>query len=404
MTNLQRIALRMSEVRQRLNEIAGLEGDALTDEVRAEADKLGTEYRDLETRHRAAIVAEGEEESRAAAEFEDPESRELARLESRASIGAVYGAAIEHRSTDGETAELQQHLGLSPNQIPLALLREPETRAVTPAPSDVGQSQSAIIPGVFPRAAASWLSVDMPTVAVGDATFPVLTENAAPGTPAKGIAQSETTGAFSASVLTPARIQASFFYAREDRARFMGMDEALRMNLSEALSDKLDAEIIAGPDGLLGGTNLARVDASSATGYAGYKSLVFGNIDGRFAWGATDIRVLVGPDTLEDMARSYLAQTDSRSVDEALTRLAGGVRVSAHIPDPTTQSSNTMQDTIVRRGMRRDAVAPIWEGVTIIPDEVTKAGTGEIVVTAVMLHAVKILRADGFKRVQVRFT
>ena len=41
-------------------------------------------------------------------------------------------------------------------------------------------------------------------------------------------------------------------------------------------------------------------------------------------------------------------------------------------------------------------VAPIWEGVTIIPDEVTKAASGQIVITAVMLYAVKLLRADGF--------
>ena len=37
-----------------MNEIAGLEGDALTDEIRSEADKLTAEYRDVETRHRAA--------------------------------------------------------------------------------------------------------------------------------------------------------------------------------------------------------------------------------------------------------------------------------------------------------------------------------------------------------------
>ena len=41
-------------------------------------------------------------------------------------------------------------------------------------------------------------------------------------------------------------------------------------------------------------------------------------------------------------------------------------------------------------------VAPIWEGVTLIPDEITKASSGEIVITAVMLHAVKILRSAGF--------
>ena len=45
--------------------------------------------------------------------------------------------------------------------------------------------------------------------------------------------------------------------------------------------------------------------------------------------------------------------------------------------------------------MRRDMTAPVWEGVTLIPDEITKAGSGQIVVTAVMLYSVKILRAAG---------
>ena len=40
---------------------------------------------------------------------------------------------------------------------------------------------------------------------------------------------------FSAEVLSPSRIQASFFYSREDRARFAGMDESLRENLSDGL-------------------------------------------------------------------------------------------------------------------------------------------------------------------------
>ena len=61
------------------------------------------------------------------------------------------------------------------------------------------------------------------------------------------------------------------------------------------------------------------------------------------------------------------------------------------------------QDTIVRKGMRRDAVSPLWEGIVLIPDEITKASTGQIVLTAVMLYAVKILRTDGFRRVEVQF-
>ncbi len=56
MTALQRIQLRLAEVRARLNEISGLEGEAFTPEVRSEAETLQREFADLETRHRSASL------------------------------------------------------------------------------------------------------------------------------------------------------------------------------------------------------------------------------------------------------------------------------------------------------------------------------------------------------------
>ena len=47
-------------------------------------------------------------------------------------------------------------------------------------------------------------------------------------------------------------------------------------------------------------------------------------------------------------------------------------------------------------------VAPIWEGLSLIPDEVTKAASGQIVITAVLLHAVKVVRAAGFYKLQTQ--
>ena len=50
------------------------------------------------------------------------------------------------------------------------------------------------------------------------------------------------------------------------------------------------------------------------------------------------------------------------------------------------------------RGWTR--LPPLWQGVTLIPDEITKAKTGELVITAVLLAAFKIIRTDGFARIQ----
>ena len=391
----QKIALEMSTKREALNALLGL--DEMSDEQRTELGTLTTRMQHLEVEARAAIVAE-DEITVTHTTVADGADRELRSLIDRSNVGVIFEAALEHRSTDGPEAELQAHFKLAANAIPLTML---ETRAVTPAPGQVAQNQSAIIPGVFPQSCAAFLSIDMPTVAVGDAVFPVLTTNADAGTPAENAVQAETTGSFSANVLTPSRIQASFFYSREDQARFSGMGEALRSNLSEALADKLDQQILSGGSGLLHGTILANHAASAVTTYANYRSeLAYGRVDGTFAGSVGELTIVMGAGTYGHAAGAFRStNAGDRAALEDLMSVTGGVKVSAHVP--AVDSANK-QNVVIRLGSRRDYVAPIWEGVTLIPDEITKAASGQIVVTAVMLYSVKLLRADGFYKQQTQ--
>ena len=398
MTALQRLQLRQSETRERLNVLLAL--DELTDEQRAELGELTTRMQHVEIETRAAIVAEGDPIVVAATD--DSAAREMRSLIAGSSVGAIFGATLEHRNTDGRTAELQKHLHLTPNQVPLALLRdgEIETRATgpTPAPGQVAQNQSEIIPAVFPMSCAAWLGVDMPTVGVGEAVYPVMSTSADVGTPAENAVQAETAGGFSASVLSPSRLQASFFYSREDRSRFMGMDSALRMNLSDALSDKLDQQILNGSAGLFNGTVLANHNVSAVTSYANYRDhFAYGRVDGTYAMTVGDLRILMGAETYGHAAGKFRSDNaGDRAALEDLMQITAGVKVSAHVPAVASMKQNA----VIRLGMRRDMVAPIWEGVTLIPDEITKAASGQIVVTAVMLHAIKVVRADGFYKQQ----
>ena len=251
MTELGRLLVREGEMRARNVEISLLEGDALTEEIRAEGKKLSTDFLDLQTKITAARIADRSTE----VTDDDAQGRELRALtfgENSANIGAIFTAAIEHRATDGREAEIQQHFKLGPNQVPLSMLRtEHRTAGGTGAPTSVGTSQSEIVPAVFPQSVASFLSIPQPTVGVGDATFPVLSTSAVVRTPAEGAEAATSEGVISAELLTPSRLQASMFFSREDQARFMGMDSALRMNLSDALSDQLDAEAISGSNGLV---------------------------------------------------------------------------------------------------------------------------------------------------------
>ena len=223
----QKIALEMSTKREALNALLAV--DDMSDEQRNEMGSLTTRMQELETEARAAIMAE-DVPVITTTTVTDGENRELRSLIDRANVGNIFESTLEHRATTGPEAELQAHYHLAANVIPLTML---ETRAVTPAPGQVAQNQAAIIPGVFPLSCAAFLALSTcQPFAVGDAVYPVLTTNADAGTPAENAVQAETTGSFSASVLTPSRIQASFFYSREDQGKIQsGMGEALRIEL-----------------------------------------------------------------------------------------------------------------------------------------------------------------------------
>ena len=402
MTALQRLQIRASEIRARLASIGSMPD--MTDETRSELSALSLEYTDNESKQTALTIAGDSPPT--PTDTGTSEGRAFRELLTRSNVGEIYDSAINHRAVDGATAEIQTHYGLESNQVPLALMvrswdEDLETRAVTPAPGQVGQNQSSIIPYVFPDSAATFCGVSMPTVAVGEPVYPVLTKELDVRTPAENADANETTGTFSANVLSPARIQAAFFYSREDRARFAGMDEALRENLNAGLSDGLDKQILAGTNGMFTGTNLANHAASAATTYDNYIGhLAFGRVDGRYASTTGELKILMGAAVYNDAGQTYRNTTVDRTALDRLMELVSGVRVSAHVP--AAAGANKKQNVVVVRGNAPAMFAPIWEGVTIIPDEVTKAKQGQIVVTAVMLAAQKIVRQDSLFKQEIQ--
>ncbi len=393
MTPAQTLQLRAAEIQARLAELA--EVSELSAEQSAEVLALNTERKALPGKLEAAMKAE---EADASLRNEgDGAFAEMASVTAQASVGEFFGNLFNKRQHEGALAELQQHYGMGRNELPLDLLRGADgvQAAVTPAPDNTRRTEQPVLQPVFHSGDAAFLAVSMPTVESGDATFPVLTERPAVGGPFKDSTPvGETTGAFSAEVLQPDRLQASFFYRRTDATRFPQMDSALRSALAMGLSEAMDKEII---DQLV--ADVSRSAASSGDTYDSYrKRLVYDHIDGRFASMESNLRVLLGSQTLADMSPLFRGEQGDVSAVENIRRLVSGVRVSPHI----APAASDKQDAIVRRGMRRDMVAPVWRNVEIIFDEVTKAATGEIVLTAFLQSARKVIRADGFARVETQ--
>ena len=390
MTNSQKLTIKLSSARQKLNELLTVE--ERTDEQTAELETLTAEVQKCEPELRAAIASEGEETT--VETTLKPEDRELREILGKASVGSIVSHALRNKATSGAERELQDHFELSTNEIPLELLRTPlESRAVTVAPSAVGSQQQPIVQPVFAEGDIAFLGARETMLAAGDAVFPVLSTRPTVHGPYKdSTSAGNTTGTFTADVLEPSRIQSAWLHRRTDAVRFPGMDDSLRMSLKGGLQEGLGKELV---DQIV--SDVARTDASAADTFASYRSrFVYAQIDGRYATSEADIRLLVGSATLQDAAVLYRSNNADDSAVDSLRRVSGGLRVSPHI----AAASGNKQDVIVRRGLRDDIHIGLWPGVAIIDDQVTAAAKGEITLTAVLLAAWKVTRAAGFARVQ----
>ena len=391
-------ALRLSEIREQLNDLNAVTEP--TDAQKTEETGLIGQLKTTETEYRAALTDEADEHATVSVNGED---REYVALLGRGNVGRILTALVEHRSTDGADAEIQQHRGLNANQIPLDLLRLPvEHRAVTTGPTHVATTEQPAIMPVFAAGVGAFIFADRPTVDAGTVAYPVLDQRPTVGGPHTDSASvDETTGSFSSDLLLPERIQASYFYRRVDAARFPVIDMALRQALRDGLEEKLDQELIAGAAGLLTGTNLANHAASAVTSFAAYLSeFSHSRVDGRHAAALMDVRTVMGAGTYAHAGGQYRSTTADYSALDALDRKTGGVRVSAHVP---SVDSAHKQNALIRLGQHdRACVQPIWQGVTLIPDEITKAKTGEVAITAILLTAMKILRPESFYKLQTQ--
>ena len=148
MTPTQKIQLRMSELRQKINDMPEIRVDD-ADKL-AVRQKLVDELKAQEVELRAAIEADD-------AANTTSESREWADVSNHFDLGEMFEGVMEHRASVGAIAEVQKERGLAANAIPVEMLME--KRAVTPAPADTGQTQNAIEGYVFPNSVAAFLGI-----------------------------------------------------------------------------------------------------------------------------------------------------------------------------------------------------------------------------------------------------
>ena len=427
MTNSQKLSIRLSEIRQRLNEISGLEGDALTDEVRTEADTLTTEFRAKETQFRAAVVAEGEDLDQHRAGDGDgmtPERRERLDLRGRVSIGAYFAAMLRNRAVTGAEAELQQAAGV--DGIPLEAFdtrevieararREAGTehRVITPAPGTVGINLDPIRPAVFAPSIADRLMVDMPTVPSGTYATGTISSTAGSVLTADAVAKSadvpQTAGAITTMSTGPKRVGGSLALTLEDIAAVgtANFESVLRENVSLVLSDELDDQMINGDGSNNDLTGIfARLDDPSAPAanvetWTRFLAIQSGGIDGLWATELEHIAMVVNPETYRLAAATFQGTDSEESAASYLKRMGAGFWTNKRMPDKAAHIAQGIQCRKGRTGMRT-AVCPHW-GYIGIDDIYSGARKGERYFTvSVLVGDVILVQPDAYAQVAFR--
>lgn len=421
MTDSQRLQVRASEIRTRLNDIAGLPDDGLNDEIRAETDRLTAEYRDVETRIRAALVAEDDERKSADARMGDApdgEERELRALQGRVSLGRFLSAFAAGSQVIGAEREICEHRGLTTagNVIPYDALVPPtttsaemraDTATVPPAAANP-INQAAILPRVFARSGAARLQIAMPQVPVGQAAYPVLTAAEDGAFVAAGAVRESPGSTITSRTLTPQRLTGRFTFRVEDAATTAGLETSLRSDLSMALSQTLDQQILGEGDaqvrGMLatsGNGGLATyADPGAVVTYTTAAAEAARGVDGRYASMLSECTWLVHPLAWAKL-EGLIQTTGDVSAAERMDRRLGAFAACANLP---AVASNVSSGILAKlgQGAGLNAVAPVWDGIIFLRDTATTAGAGTIHVTAHMLANFAVVRADGFVRTKLK--
>ena len=385
MTNAQKIALRLSLVRQKLNEIAGLEGAAFTPEIRAEAEALQVEFADLETRNRAAITA-GVETPDERPVTQDAEHRERVELRSRAHLGNFITAALRGRAVTGAEAELQAAAGVA--GIPLELW-DVERRADSPTgvPGTTGVNLDSIRPAVFANSIAPRLGIEMPRVESGSYASATITTSLTAGAKDKSAVTDSTPAAFTVTSATPKRISARLSLTLEDVALVgtANFEAALRETLSLILSAALDDQAINGDGqapnlaGLFHRLTDPTAAPSAIADFDAFAAAHAGGVDGLWANGIGDVSIVVGPAAYQLAAKTFQTATNYKGELSAAAYAmanAGGFWTNRRMPDAATfLNVADVQQAILYRmarsflnmgeGYSRTAVCPHWNIVSI---------------------------------------
>ena len=399
MTRKNKLELRQSEVRSRLNDLAGAE---MNDEVSREINELTKEYGDNETQLRAAIIAEGGTEVR-----ETESGTQFARLVDDVEVRSYFETGLS-----GAALELNQELGL-PNEgpsggvlMPFAMLLPPEERADAVSGVTVHDGSTIadpVLARLFDNPVTGALGVRMDSVDAGNREYVLLTGGVAPVPKAENTNVDATAATVSTVTLKPKKVTAGYVITGESIAAIgSSWESALRSDLQMALQDAVNNQVVNGngtaPNftGVFQATTAATA-ATAVSALASYASVPSSMVDGQYCSAESDVSVILHPHAYTHAGSLFVTNT-AISALQALRNTGASVMASNKMK---AGASNVYTGIAHRSGGtgRTDSVLAMWNtGIEFVRDIYTQASKGNVAIRGSVYGDFNVIRTDAYKQ------
>ena len=403
MTDLQRITLETSKVRERLTQLAAVK--ELSESEVAEIKELEARYQTLEVQLRAATIADSAPRLEAV-----PEGRALLH---RASVARFVTHAVTGGPVAGAEAELSTELlgatrGVNGGVLlPYDVLEIRTDVATTTAALDGPVAQRPILQRLFGAGILDALGISLQSVPPGRTEWPILTGGVTASATAQETAPESVVAVITEQTLKPKKLTGKYKYTVELAAEVAGMEAALRRDLKGAIGSAMSKQVLSGTGtapqvtGLLTRITVPTAPTVTAT-YSDYVKAPASAVDGLHADSESQVTVLVGVATYKHMA-GLLQSGSGESATETLRRRSGGLRATSYIPAAT--NAGVQNGNILHAGMdasRGDSIAAVWSGVELIRDPYTDAGASVSLTWLALWDCYTALRANAYARVSFK--
>lgn len=402
-----KIQKRQSEIRQTLSELVGKE-QPTEDETR-QMQELDTEYRNNETRYRAALTAEDDERRDADRKLETRDGSEWARLIDGFEVRQAVAFLDEGRQLDGATAEVVSELrkagGYQGVPVPFAALEHRAGETTAGSIPDPVQTRP-IIDRLFPDSVAAAMGASLVNIETGEVEYPVTSSSVTAGWAASetGDVAGPTQYTTSDQPLKPDHtLGIQMKLTRRTMKSAQGIEDAVRRDMRGTIQAELDKAVFQGsnasgePQGVIAGASgygITETAVNAAAAWSAFRAAVVRFLNANAAGSPSAVRVLIRPEVWDAMDASIFdAGSGITEYDRLVNAVGSVVQTSNALAAPTGSSPSESKSLLTTTaGGQAPIYVATWGGVDLIRDPYSDAASGALRLTGLVTMDVTVSR------------